>query len=261
MTNENDTDPLTMPPREETDPNYPGRNGERVSYGAVMPRAGSDAIVQTDPNFLTAPKEPSVPQPSVVIARVPMPPPGTNDSIDELIDGLPIDAALPKKTASAALPKAAVPSKLLPPVIVDVKTEPPQHRKARVDNSTVVTPAGLELKTQRWVTAGIAVAIGLGILLWMINWSAGPSRVVQEPEITTTEAQHAVKLPPVATMTAVTAPPQISVPAIPVVVESEPSDIATHAPPTPSGSTRSPRPPASAPPHAEINEFKPSIRH
>src|SRR6185312_14710046 len=32
MTNENDTDPLTSPPREETDPNYPGRTGERVSY-------------------------------------------------------------------------------------------------------------------------------------------------------------------------------------------------------------------------------------
>jgi hypothetical protein len=259
MTNENDTDPLTTPPREETDPNYPGRTGDRISYGAVG-HAGSEAIVGTDPNFLTALKEPSVPQPPVVIAEASMPPVGENDSIDELLDGLPLDAALPKKASSAALAKAAVPSKLLPPVILDVKTEPPQLRKARVDNSTVVTPAGLELKTQRWVTAGIAVAIGVGILVWAINWSAGPSRRVEEPEITTTEAVHPVKLPPAATMTAVAPPPRVTMPEI---VENAPTESPSlmHAPPALSASARSPRPPASAPPPADINDFKPSIRH
>ncbi|MEO6419665.1 MAG: hypothetical protein ABIP39_09680, partial [Polyangiaceae bacterium] len=231
MTNENDTDPLNAPPpRDETDPNYPGRPGERVSYGSVS-RPGIEPNVRTDPNFLTALKETeaqgvphahAVPLPPVAIAEAPKAPPGKNDSIDELIDGLPLDAPMPKKSGSSALPKAAVPSAPLPPVMVDVKTEPPAHRKkGRVDNSTVVTPAGLELKTQRWMTAGVAVAIGLAVLVWMINWSAGPSRKVEEPEITTTERQHPVTPPP-PMLTNV--PPPV---AAPVVVEHAPSESAT----------------------------------
>lgn len=242
MTNENDTDPLTAPPpRDETDPNYAGRTGERVSYGAIS-RPGLEPHVQTDPNFLTALKETeaagaphAVPLPPVAIVEVAKPLAGKNDSIDELIDNLQLDAPMPKKAVSSALPKAAVPTKALPPVIVDVKTEPPAHRKkGRVDNSTVVTPAGLELKTQRWVTGGIAVAVGLGILIWMINWSNGPSRKVEEPEVTTTEAQHPPPPPmltnvppPVAASTVVVVDPAAS--ALP---NAAPSDVPRAKPAT-----------------------------
>jgi hypothetical protein len=205
MSSQNDTEPLPPPASGDTDP-YPPSTGDRPSYGSLGQKGVKAHVGPTDPG----PGEPSSPRvaaaspasgiPALAIARGPditptpallltSPAAGSrrNDSIDELIDGLPEEASLPKKRTRATsgqdaarfdaqgrpFPGITGDGPDLPAVIVRTDTtSPPLRRKLKMDAPTFVTPQGHDLQVQRKIALGVAVVAIVAIVVVALKWSS-----------------------------------------------------------------------------------------
>ncbi|MDB4992628.1 MAG: hypothetical protein JWM74_60 [Myxococcaceae bacterium] len=209
MSSQNDTEPLAPPSASgDTDPAYPPATGDRPSYGSLGQKGVKAHVGKTDPG----PGEPSArpaatPGPSsasgipaLAIARGPditptpalllsSPAAGSrrNDSIDELIEGLPEEALLPKKRTRATsgqdaarwdaqgrpFPGVTGDGPDLPAVIVRTDTtSPPLRRKMKMDAPTFVTPQGHDLQVQRKIALGVAVVAIVAIVVIALKWSS-----------------------------------------------------------------------------------------
>ena len=212
MRTQNDTEPLAPPaPSGDTDPAYPPAVGDRPSYGSLGKKGVTAHVGKTAPG----PGEPTKPGasavtpvapasvsgiPALAIARgreitptpallLTSPAAGSrrNDSIDELIEGLPEEALLPKKRTRATsgqdaarwdaqgrpFPGVTGDGPDLPAVIVRTDTtSPPMRRKMKIDAPTFVTPQGHELQAQRKIALGVAVVTIVAIVVIALKWSS-----------------------------------------------------------------------------------------
>jgi hypothetical protein len=109
-----------------------------------------------------------------------------NDSIDDLIDGLPEESSLPKKRARATsgqdaarwdakgkpFPGITGDGPALPAVIVVTDTTaPPMRPKSKVYAPTFVTPQGADLRAQRRIGLAVALAAIVAIVVIALQWS------------------------------------------------------------------------------------------
>jgi hypothetical protein len=169
MRSDHDTEPGFPPAAPgETDPAYPPANGDRPSNGLLGKNGVKAHVGPTDPG-------PGTPTP----AR-------RNDSIDELIEGLPEEASLPRKRTRATSgqdaarwdaqgrPVAGISGgPELPAVIPPPETtSPPVRRKRKMDAPTFVTPQGHDLQTRRRIALGVAVCAVVGIVVVALKWSS-----------------------------------------------------------------------------------------